>query len=121
MILSLDTIAMKSHPTTGSSLAYHPNPKHKEPWQPGRKGSLCPKDITLDRAAGMLSESFHHKQQRYAVDQGRVFIGKTDNRDGWHGYPAGWREVPETVRQHFLKSKAVQNRDLSRYWERSDE
>ena len=98
---------MKAQLTMECALTYTPNPKHKEPWQPGRKGSMCPKDITITRAKVMLSASFLHKQQRFAVDQGRVFIGKADNRGGWHGYPAGWREVPETVRQHFLKGGAV--------------
>lgn len=23
-------------------MRYEPNPKHKYPWQPGKKGSLCP-------------------------------------------------------------------------------
>jgi len=26
-------------------LNYVPNPKHKEPWQRGRRGSLCPREI----------------------------------------------------------------------------
>ncbi len=112
---------MKAQATTGSLLTYHPNPKHKEPWQPGRKGSLCPKDVAIERAEGLLRESFLYKRQRFAVDRGRVFVGKADNCGGWHGYPAGWREMPETVRQHFLQSGAVQHRDLSRYWERSDD
>ena len=25
-------------------LIYEPNPKHKEPWQRGARGSLCPRD-----------------------------------------------------------------------------
>lgn len=24
---------------------YEPNPKHKHPWQPGAKGTLCPRDV----------------------------------------------------------------------------
>jgi hypothetical protein len=27
---------------TGQVLRYEPNPKHKLPWQPGKKGTLCP-------------------------------------------------------------------------------
>ena len=112
---------MNTFQTTVTTLVYTPNPKHKTPWQPGRKGSLCPKDITLKRAQEMLNESFSHKKQRYSVDSGRVFIGKQDNQGGWHGYPAGWVEVPESVRQHFENAGIVRKRDFSRNWRWQDD
>lgn len=31
-------------PAGDPSLTYEPNPKHKEPWQRGARGSLCPRD-----------------------------------------------------------------------------
>jgi filamentous hemagglutinin len=111
---------MSSTDTT-NALHYAPNPKHKEPWQPGRKGSLCPKDITLKRAKELLDASFLHKQQRYAVDSGRAFIGKPDNLGRWHGYPVGWVEVPESLRRKFEKAGLVRNRDFQRHWRRQND
>jgi len=32
------------------------NPKHKEFWHRGRKGSLCPREITRERAQALLDE-----------------------------------------------------------------
>jgi hypothetical protein len=33
-----------SGPTGGPALTYEPNPKHKEPWQRGARGTLCPRE-----------------------------------------------------------------------------
>jgi len=77
--------------------------------------------MTLKRAQELLNGSIPHKKQRYAVDNGRAFIGKQDNQDGWHGYPAGWVEVPESVRQQFLKDDVVKRHDLGRYWRRQND
>jgi len=98
---------------------YEGNPKHKAPWQPGRKGSLCPSDISVTRARELLQSSLAQGKKRYAVDQGRAFCAQQHDsaKNRWHGYPIGWREVPTSVRQQLLNNGAVTSRDMKRHWE----
>ena len=56
-------------------MRYFGNPKHKEPWQPGRKGSLCPsrrKMPDLDPQK-LLESSELCGAKRYAVFEGLAF------------------------------------------------
>ena len=104
--------------TDSSRLRYQPNRKHKEPWQPGRRGSLCPRDIGLGRARQMLQDSIADGRQRYAVDGGRPFEGHDDGTGAWHGYPVGWVEVPADVLNQFRGLGLVKRHDIQRYWRR---
>ena len=99
-------------------LRYEPNPKHKEPWQPGRKGSLCPPvaELSLQDAARMLKVSVKWGEKRYAHHDGRAYAAQEHEPGRWHGYPVGWVEVPTDVRNQWLKSDAIKKRHLSRYW-----
>jgi hypothetical protein len=101
---------------------YEGNPKHKEPWQPGRKGSLCPKDVTLERARELLDSSVENGSARYAADKGRAFCARQHNRakNRWHGYPVAWKEVPSDVRQELIAKGKVLVRDVKKYWETSE-
>jgi len=103
----------------GMHPVYEGNPKHKTPWQPGRKGSLCPSDISLEAARRLLLSSVVEGKRRYAVDKGRAFCAQQHDaiRNPWHGYPVGWREVPAGVRQQFMVTGVVAARDMKRYWE----
>ena len=98
---------------------YEGNPKHKAPWQPGRKGSLCPTDVTLERARELLRSSVLQGKKRYAVDGGRAFCAHEHNptKNRWHGFPVGWKDVPTAVRRQFLEGKQVTARDIKRNWE----
>ncbi len=98
---------------------YEGSPKHKTPWHPGRKGSLCPSDVGMTRARELLQSSIVEGKKRYSVDQGRAFCAQQHDaaKNRWHGYPIGWRDVPASVRQQLLKSGAVRPRDMKRYWE----
>ena len=98
---------------------YEGNPKHKAPWQPGRKGSLCPPDVSVERVQELLQSSVMGGKRRYATDKGRAFCAQqhdaTKNR--WHGYPTGWKEVPAIVRQQLMQDGVVTAREIKRYWE----
>lgn len=98
---------------------YEGNPKHKAPWQPGRKGSLCPPDISIERARELLQSSVEEGKTRFAADKGRAFCARIHNaaKNRWHGYPVGWKEVPPSVRSQLLKAGAVQPQEVRRYWE----
>ncbi len=101
------------------NLVYEGNPKHKEPWQPGRKGSLCPTDVTLERATELLHLSVAKGNARYAADNGRPFCARQHNsgKNRWHGYPVVWKEVPAEVRQELIQKGMVAARDIKKYWE----
>lgn len=96
--------------------AYEPNPKHKEPWQPGKKGTLCPKDLSLRDAVKLLTESVEFDGGRWAAHGGRAFKAKQHAKDRWHGWWVGWVEVPATLRLRWLRAKIISNTDLKRYW-----
>jgi hypothetical protein len=107
-------------PDEGSEerVRYVSNPKHKEPWQRGRRGSICPREISPEQAQQLLNESVLVDQKRYAVREGRPFCAQDDGAGGWHGYPIGWKEVPSKLRTRWeKKEKIVKKRDIDRYWE----
>lgn len=96
---------------------YVGNPKHKEPWQRGRKGSLCPREITRERAQALLDESICLDGVRYALCDGVAFIGRSDAAGRiWHGYPVGWMEVPQSIWMGWLKEGRLKKSDIARYW-----
>jgi hypothetical protein len=98
---------------------YEGNPKHKAPWQPGRKGSLCPTDVSVERARELLQSSFEEGKMRFAADNGRAFSARLHDtaKNRWHGYPVAWKEVPAPVRTQLLKTGAVTGREIKRFWE----
>ncbi len=102
----------------GPRLRYAPNPKHKEPWQRGRRGSMCPTDISEEQAQQLLTGSELVGEKRYAVHDGRPYCAQDDGIGNWHGYPVGWKEVPSALRTKWVKKeKRVKKRDIDRYWE----
>ena len=99
-------------------LRYVPNPKHKEPWQRGRRGSLCPPDVSLEQAQALLERSVPDGEKRYAVHEGRAFCAQVDRQGAWHGYPEGWRYVPPKLRRDWVRTRQVTKREIDRFWER---
>ena len=51
-------------------MRYESNPKHSDPWQRGRRGARCPRDIDSVRAQQLLSASEVSGKKRYAVSEG---------------------------------------------------
>jgi hypothetical protein len=90
---------------------YESNPKHKEPWQPGARGSLCPADVH-PIAQKLLDESELWAGKRYATHRGDAFCAQQHAEDRWHGYPVLWREVPEAVRRKWLIDGKIVRRDI---------
>ena len=97
-------------------MKYESNPKHSEPWQTGRKGSLCPKEIK-PLAASLLENSELVGKQRYAFHEGRPYCAREHQENIWHGFPVGWREVPVALRNKWKHAGSITKRDLDRYWE----
>ncbi|GEM_PF-2431484 len=96
---------------------YEGSDKHKDPWQPGRKGSLCPREIDEQAAARMLMDSEVSGKKRFATDGVRAFCGSEHRAGRWHGWPVGWKEVPPSIRIAWVKADRVKRRDVNRYWD----
>ena len=98
-------------------MRYESNPKHKQPWQRGRSGSLCPETVDLETARRLLSDSVPVDGKRYAVHEGRAYCAQKHGADTWHGYPVGWREVPESLRRTWLREERLRRRDVRKHWD----
>jgi hypothetical protein len=97
---------------------YEPNPKHKEPWQRGLRGSLCPQGAD---GAALLRDSVPDpggSGKRYATDGVRAYCGHEHNATTgtWHGFPVEWREVPEKLWREWIKAGRLAKRDLKEHW-----
>ena len=97
-------------------MKYESNSKHSEPWQRGRRGSLCPKEVR-NIAAELLADSERVEAKRYAVYNGKAYCAQEDRPGIWHGYPIGWKEVPPPLRDRWRRQKRIRNRDIKRNWD----
>lgn len=98
-------------------MRYEGNLKHKEPWQRGRRGALCPKEITSEIAQRLLTESELADDTRYAAYEGKAYCARQHGADVWHGYPVGWVRVPERLRRKWLDEQRVRRRDIKTHWD----
>ena len=97
-------------------MEYESNQKHSEPWQRGRRGSLCPKEVR-GIAAQLLAGSELVDAKRYAVFAGRAYCAQESRLGVWHGYPVGWKEVPPRLRLWWRRQGRVRNRDIKQNWD----
>jgi hypothetical protein len=97
-------------------LIYEPNPKHKEPWQRGARGSLCPRDADGPALLAISLVDPQHPGKRYATDGSRAYCGQEHLTGRWHGYPVQWREVPSAIRSALVNDYRVSKRDLKEHW-----
>lgn len=98
-------------------MRYKSNSKHKEPWQRGRRGTLCPRDVDRTIAEQLLAGSDPEGGKRYAAHAGRAYCAQHDGHNVWHGYPVGWKEVPEKLRRKWLREGRMQRRDIRKHWQ----
>lgn len=98
------------------ALAYESNSKHSEPWQPGRKGSICDMEVRL-HALTLLQESELEGDKRFAVFNGRPYCAQEQRTGIWHGYPVGWVEVPPRLHRIWKLQGKVTKRQLKLHWE----
>jgi hypothetical protein len=96
---------------------YESNPKHREPWQPGRKGSVCPPELLLREAQELLRESSLQGHKRFATRGGRAYCAQEHAEGRWHGYPISWKEVPDFLRRQWTREGRVARRDIKRFWD----
>ena len=108
---------------------YRGNPKHKEPWQRGRKGSLCPSPKAMPELCpqALLDSSMEFENKRYATQDGIAFQAlceaKNNDEDNvlyWHGFPVGWSEVPSRILKDWLKKRKIKRNDVRKFWENEE-
>jgi len=97
-------------------LKYESNPKHTEPWQPGRKGSICDTAVR-PHASLLLRSSELEGDKRFAVFDGKAYCAQEHSPGCWHGYPVGWVEVPPRVRTVWRRQGKITKRSLKQNWE----
>jgi hypothetical protein len=98
-------------------MVYEGNPKHKHPWQRGRKGTLCPKSMSIQPQQLLEQSVLDTDGKRYAAWQGRCYCAQEDSEPNhWHGYPVGWREVPEKLWRAWKNEGKIQKSDISKHW-----
>ena len=101
-------------------MRYEGSVKHKEPWQPGRKGALCPKGVDQRTAQRLLDDSvLFGDARRYAVHESRAYRAQRSQygSDVWHGYPVGWVAVPEPLRLRWIKEGRIRRSDVQKHWD----
>ena len=94
-------------------MEYEPNPKHKEPWQRGRRGSICPV-MPKELVKTLLGNSVPVGDKRYSCHEGQAYCGQEHHPGVWHGYPIGWDEVPPHVKFAWIKDGVVNKRQTRR-------
>lgn len=97
-------------------MEYESNQKHSAPWQRGRRGSLCPKEVR-SLAAELLAGSELVEGKRYAEYGGKAYCAQEHLPGVWHGYPIGWKEVPPWLRSQWRRQQRVRSRDIKRNWD----
>jgi hypothetical protein len=99
-----------------SALTYEPNPKHKEPWQRGARGTLCPRDADGPALLATSQVDPKHPGKRYATDGTLAYSGHEHTTDHWHGFLVQWRKVPASIRNAWLAEGRVKARSVKEYW-----
>jgi hypothetical protein len=98
-------------------LEYEPNPKHKAPWQAGRKGALCP-SWSHEAARDLLRSSVLSKTKRFSTRNGHAFAAQQHRPGFWHGYPIPWSEVPQNILRQWLNEDLVKKKQVKESWDR---
>ena len=116
-----ETSARDSEPasdkeSTQDELIYESNPKHSDPWQIGKRGSLCEPQVR-PLAGDLLHTSVSWEGKRYAVYQGRAYCAQEHLPNRWHGCPVGWVEVPPKLVRQWVQAGNLTNHDRKKYWE----
>jgi hypothetical protein len=111
-----DEGVQKAAASAAESLVYEANPKHKEPWQRGARGSRCPRDADGPALLAASEADPKHPGKRYATDGYQAYCGQEHIPGRWHGYPVKWREVPAAIWREWVTGDRVSKRALKENW-----
>ena len=97
-------------------MEYEASPKHKEPWQRGRRGSLCP-PFEPKAVQELLDRSEQEGDKRFVCHEGLAYCAQEHALGRWHGYPVGWKEVPTSLTRKWCEEGLVRRSDIRKHWE----
>lgn len=92
---------------------YQGIPKHKHPWEQGRRGTLCPPDAD---GPALFSDSIpdpDNARRVYATDGHCAYcampsnVVTDDGHDVWHGFPVTWQRVPWKVQRAWVSQGLI--------------
>jgi len=69
----------------------------------------------------LLQASVLSGKKRYATDGERAFAGEEHATGVWHGWPVGWMEVDEKVRNTWVDEGRVKRSSVQRHWQKHQE
>lgn len=111
-----ESVSEEPDDSSSGLLRYEPNPKHKEPWQRGAQGSLCPPEADGAALLAVSEPDPDHPGKRFATDGHRAYCAHEHSPGRWHGFPVEWRTVPAKLRSAWLSDDRVTKRDLRTFW-----
>jgi len=97
-------------------LKYEPNAKHKEPWQRGARGSLCPRHADGPALLAASEADPANPGRRYATDGVRSYCAYSHAPGRRHSFPVEWRKVPPKLRTAWLERGWVSKRSVKENW-----
>lgn len=93
---------------------YVSNPRHKNPWQPGERGTLCPRGVDGRTLFENATPDPGNPSKRYNTDGTNAYCAHPDKKhfdEGetvtWHGFPVEWRQVPCAVQRDWIKEGRI--------------
>lgn len=88
--------------------AYEPNPKHKHSPTPGRRGTLCPREVDGAALFATAVPDPRNAGQRFNILNGEAYRALPTNAvngagdDLWHGHPFPLDKVPAAVQKQWV-------------------
>ena len=87
---------------------YEANPKHKHSPTPGRRGTLCPRNVDGAVLFATAIADPRNARQRFNILDGEAYRALTTNmvdaagEDVWHGHPLPLEDVPVAVQRQWI-------------------
>jgi hypothetical protein len=97
------------------SHTYVASPRHKQPWQPGARGTLCPAGVDGVELFRTATANPNNPRKRYNTDGEQAYCAHPsvknlddDEQDVmWHGFPIEWRAVPPAVQRIWIEEGRI--------------
>lgn len=99
---------------------YEPNPKHKHSPTPGRRGTLCPRDVDGPTLFATALADPRNARQRFNIRNGEAYRALPTNAvngvgdDLWHGHPFALEDVPAAVQKQWVANGLLPRLKLGR-------
>ena len=88
---------------------YVSNPRHKQPWQPGARGTLCPPGVSGAELFATATADVTRPGKRYGTDGERAYCAHPNVKNPgegqevvWHGFPVPWSAVPVVIQLKWV-------------------